>query len=198
MWDNLDVNIFQILCCSHSLSCACYCKMTQSQVLMLQLQLQIYNSVLCRSLVVFFNVVYIFRSNVKWYWYIWGEGTDKPCQVGSLEEKIPNQTGQCVPSSCLIAIKECICLSSLTVLDICIYVMCVSQLPSCFSRSATESKVSEQQNHYFNVTWNAYNCLWDKMEESVYTITSVTLQIRYAFASHPPKDAVGSSYLTKL
>lgn len=76
--------------------------------------------------------------------------------------------------------------------------MCVSQLPSCFSRSATKSKVSEQQNYYFNVTRNAYNCLWDKMEESVYIITSVTLQIRHAFASHPPKDALGSSYLIKL
>lgn len=119
-----------------------------------------------------------------------------PCQVGSLEEKIPNQSGQCVPSSCLIAIKECICFSSLTVLDICIYVICVSQFPSCFSRSAIKSKVSEQQNYYFNITWNAYNCLWDKMEENVCTITSVTLQITYAFASHPPKDAAGSSYLS--
>lgn len=92
----------------------------------------------------FFNVVYIFRSNVKEYWYKWGEGTDKPCQVRNLEEKIPYWSGQCVPSSCLIAIKECICFSSLTVLDICIYVMHVSQLPSCFS-SATNSKASEQQ-----------------------------------------------------
>lgn len=151
--------------------------------------MQIYNPVLHRSLEfgffwIFFNVVYIFRSNVKEYWYKWGEGTDKPCQVRNLEEKIPYWSGQCVPSSCLIAIKECICFSSLTVLDICIYVMHVSQLPSCFS-SATNSKASEQQNCYFNVTWNAYNCLQDKMDLSVYTIT--TLQIRHAFASHPPK-----------
>lgn len=36
------------------------------------------------------------------------------------------------------------------------------------------------------------------MEESVYMITSVTLQIRNFFASYPPKDALGSSYLIRL
>jgi len=36
------------------------------------------------------------------------------------------------------------------------------------------------------------------MEESVYVITSFSLQIRHSFASYPPKDALASSYSIRL